>query len=265
MRNGAMPSTRQRALNGHGSRSCRDLSFRAVSIPSRRRCGTSTTRPTSGGCIDAARRRASRPQFDPPTAAEHRRHPHARRDARRSGSPTMLAARGLRADRPRRARHHALPRRPLRDRPAAAGPADADRHRHRRRPLLLVDDVLFTGRIVRAALDALSDFGRPSVIRLAVLVDRGGRELPIQPDFVGADADATCRGPPRERAPDGDRRRGRDRRRAEDASDAMPTTADADTPLDAQAPARPRRAVGRRDPLRPRHGRRRSRKSRRAA
>jgi pyrimidine operon attenuation protein/uracil phosphoribosyltransferase len=52
-------------------------------------------------------------------------------------------------------------------------------------PLLLVDDVLFTGRSVRAGLDALSDFGRPSVIRLAVLVDRGGRELPIQADFVG--------------------------------------------------------------------------------
>src|SRR5689334_24698455 len=52
------------------------------------------------------------------------------------------------------------------------------------RPLLLVDDVLFTGRSIRAALDALSDFGRPSVIRLAVLVDRAGRELPIQADFV---------------------------------------------------------------------------------
>jgi pyrimidine operon attenuation protein/uracil phosphoribosyltransferase len=52
-------------------------------------------------------------------------------------------------------------------------------------PLLLVDDVLFTGRSVRAAMDALSDFGRPSAIRLAVLVDRAGRELPIQPDFVG--------------------------------------------------------------------------------
>src|SRR5256886_14308224 len=51
--------------------------------------------------------------------------------------------------------------------------------------LLLVDDVLFTGRSVRAALDALADFGRPSAIRLAVLVDRGGRELPIQADFVG--------------------------------------------------------------------------------
>jgi pyrimidine operon attenuation protein/uracil phosphoribosyltransferase len=51
--------------------------------------------------------------------------------------------------------------------------------------LVLVDDVLFTGRSVRAALDALIDLGRPRAIRLAVLVDRGGRELPIQPDFVG--------------------------------------------------------------------------------
>jgi pyrimidine operon attenuation protein / uracil phosphoribosyltransferase len=52
-------------------------------------------------------------------------------------------------------------------------------------PILLVDDVLFTGRSIRAALSALSDFGRPAVIRLLVLADRGGRELPIQADFVG--------------------------------------------------------------------------------
>ena len=52
------------------------------------------------------------------------------------------------------------------------------------KPALLVDDVIFTGRSIRAALDALTDFGRPSSIRLAVLADRGGRELPIQPDFV---------------------------------------------------------------------------------
>jgi len=51
--------------------------------------------------------------------------------------------------------------------------------------LVLVDDVLYTGRSVRAALSALTDFGRPRAIRLAVLVDRGLRELPIQPDFVG--------------------------------------------------------------------------------
>ena len=53
------------------------------------------------------------------------------------------------------------------------------------KPALLVDDVIFTGRSIRAALDALTDFGRPSLIRLAVLADRGGRELPVQPDFVG--------------------------------------------------------------------------------
>ncbi len=51
--------------------------------------------------------------------------------------------------------------------------------------VVLVDDVLFTGRTVRAALDALIDYGRPRRIELAVLVDRGGRELPIQPDYVG--------------------------------------------------------------------------------
>lgn len=51
--------------------------------------------------------------------------------------------------------------------------------------VILVDDVLFTGRTVRAAMDALIDFGRPKKIQLAVLIDRGHRELPIQADFVG--------------------------------------------------------------------------------
>ncbi|MDM7913728.1 MAG: bifunctional pyr operon transcriptional regulator/uracil phosphoribosyltransferase PyrR [Candidatus Eisenbacteria bacterium] len=51
--------------------------------------------------------------------------------------------------------------------------------------VVLVDDVLYTGRTVRAALDAVMDFGRPSVIQLAVLVDRGHRELPIRADYVG--------------------------------------------------------------------------------
>ena len=53
--------------------------------------------------------------------------------------------------------------------------------------LVLVDDVVFTGRTIRAALDAIMDFGRPSSIQLAVLIDRVGRELPIQPDFTGMD------------------------------------------------------------------------------
>ena len=56
--------------------------------------------------------------------------------------------------------------------------------------VLLVDDVLETGRSVRAALDAVHDFGRPRVVRLAVLVDRGGRELPIAADFVGRAVEA---------------------------------------------------------------------------
>lgn len=51
--------------------------------------------------------------------------------------------------------------------------------------VVLVDDVLFTGRSIRAALDALQDYGRPARVRLAVLIDRGHRELPIRPDFVG--------------------------------------------------------------------------------
>lgn len=51
--------------------------------------------------------------------------------------------------------------------------------------VILVDDVLYTGRTIRAAMDALMDFGRPSSIQLAVLIDRGHRELPIRADFVG--------------------------------------------------------------------------------
>ncbi|MCE5211420.1 MAG: bifunctional pyr operon transcriptional regulator/uracil phosphoribosyltransferase PyrR [Deltaproteobacteria bacterium] len=51
--------------------------------------------------------------------------------------------------------------------------------------VILVDDVLFTGRTIRAAMDALIDFGRPRMIQLAVLIDRGHRELPIRADFVG--------------------------------------------------------------------------------
>lgn len=51
--------------------------------------------------------------------------------------------------------------------------------------IILVDDVLFTGRTIRAAMEALMDYGRPHSIQLAILIDRGGRELPIQADYVG--------------------------------------------------------------------------------
>jgi pyrimidine operon attenuation protein/uracil phosphoribosyltransferase len=53
-------------------------------------------------------------------------------------------------------------------------------------PIILVDDVLFTGRTIRAAMNEIFDYGRPTSIRLAALVDRGGRQLPICPDYVGA-------------------------------------------------------------------------------
>ena len=55
----------------------------------------------------------------------------------------------------------------------------------RDKTVILVDDVLFTGRTIRAALDALIDLGRPKMIQLAILVDRGHRELPIRPDYIG--------------------------------------------------------------------------------
>lgn len=55
--------------------------------------------------------------------------------------------------------------------------------------IILVDDVLFTGRTIRAALDALSDYGRPAKVELAVLIDRGHREMPVQPDYVGITLD----------------------------------------------------------------------------
>ena len=59
------------------------------------------------------------------------------------------------------------------------------------RTVVVVDDVLYTGRTIRAALDELADFGRPRRILLAVLVDRGGRELPIQADVVGQSVETT--------------------------------------------------------------------------
>lgn len=90
------------------------------------------------------------------------------------------------------------------DRPVPVGSVDASLHRDDigLRPVspgavsdipdgvdgsivVLVDDVLFTGRTVRAALDAIGEYGRPRAVQLAVMVDRGHRELPIRPDFVG--------------------------------------------------------------------------------
>ena len=61
------------------------------------------------------------------------------------------------------------------------------------REVVLVDDVLHTGRTIRAALNELFDFGRPRAVRLAVLADRGGRELPVAPDFIGAQVEVARR------------------------------------------------------------------------
>ena len=65
------------------------------------------------------------------------------------------------------------------------GKTEIPSHTLEGRRVILVDDVLYTGRTIRAALDALMDYGRPRAVELAVLVDRGHRELPIQPDYVG--------------------------------------------------------------------------------
>jgi pyrimidine operon attenuation protein / uracil phosphoribosyltransferase len=74
----------------------------------------------------------------------------------------------------------------LRLKPARAlGPTEVPSSGIDGRVVILVDDVLFSGRTVRAALDALGDIGRPRAVQLAVLVDRGHRELPIRPDYVG--------------------------------------------------------------------------------
>lgn len=73
----------------------------------------------------------------------------------------------------------------LRSNPAPTPAATAIDHDLTDQTVVLVDDVLFTGRTVRAALNALTDWGRPRAVQLAVMVDRGHRELPIRPDFVG--------------------------------------------------------------------------------
>ena len=106
-------------------------------------------------------------------------------DARPIGWPTAMAEVEGVDDPDRRPGRHDVSRRP-------APPPDPGRRPHPILPasvddavVVLVDDVLYSGRTVRAALDALGDLGRPRAVRLAVLVDRGHRELPIRADHVG--------------------------------------------------------------------------------
>lgn len=73
----------------------------------------------------------------------------------------------------------------LLDKALISRPSSEDRNSIRGKKIILFDDVLYTGRTVRAAMDALIDQGRPEMIQLAVLVDRGHRELPIRPDYIG--------------------------------------------------------------------------------
>jgi len=94
------------------------------------------------------------------------------------------------------------------DRPAGSGGGSLDRGSAGARPIVqttdlgfpvagrhivLVDDVLYTGRTIRAAMDALIDLGRPATIQLAVLIDRGHRELPIRPDYIGKNVPTSAR------------------------------------------------------------------------
>jgi pyrimidine operon attenuation protein/uracil phosphoribosyltransferase len=71
------------------------------------------------------------------------------------------------------------------------GSSELPGHTAAGKTVILVDDVLYTGRTIRAALDALMDYGRPRGVQLAALVDRGHRELPIQPDYVGLKVETT--------------------------------------------------------------------------
>jgi pyrimidine operon attenuation protein/uracil phosphoribosyltransferase len=71
------------------------------------------------------------------------------------------------------------------------GATELPNHSIAGKTVVLVDDVLYTGRTIRAALDALMDYGRPRAVQLATLVDRGHRELPIQPDYVGLTVQTT--------------------------------------------------------------------------
>ncbi len=119
----------------------------------------------------------------------------------RGGTPIAAASGRRRSTRPkardsagRRARHHAVPRR-RRDR-VARSEGRSEPHRVATcedGDVVLVDDVLHTGRTVRAAIDCLLDYGRPRRIWLAVLCDRGGRQLPIAADFVGPHAGSAGR------------------------------------------------------------------------
>ena len=142
-------------------------------------------------------------------------HPPPRRAPRPRACTTLLGDLLERRRPARRPRHRLLPRRPRPRAPSAPGrPRLAPRLPARRATRsCIVDDVLYTGRTVRAAIEALFDYGRPARVQLAVLADRGHRELPIRPDYVGKNLpDRARRARQRPRRGARRRRRGHHRR-----------------------------------------------------
>ncbi len=139
-------------------------------------------RNAAGAHADRPRDRRAQPRL---TGSRARWHPSSRRAAGPApAGPARGAARRRRAA--RGPRHRLLPRRRLHAaRTRRSCTPRTSTSTSLRRTVVVVDDVLYTGRTVRAAIEALFDYGRPARVQLAVLADRGHRELPIRPDYVG--------------------------------------------------------------------------------
>ena len=146
----------------------------------RHRAGTDPHRPRDRRTRQGRRRRGAPRHSDPRRLPR----PAAGRQARGDHRPQ---------DPGRLARHHHVPRRPALRPARALARTEIPGDGIDGRLVVLVDDVLFSGRTIRAALDALGDIGRPRAVQLAVLVDRGHRELPIRADYVGKNLPTSLR------------------------------------------------------------------------
>ena len=162
---------------------------RMTVMPSEREKVLLDAEDASSGRSPASRTRSS--SGTRPRRGRARRHPHARRSARAAAAP---ADRGARRRRASRSASSTSPSTATTSTCAAARRRCTRSRSSARRQLdfplegmtcVLVDDVLYTGRTIRAAVEALFDYGRPARVQLAVLADRGHRELPIRPDYVG--------------------------------------------------------------------------------
>ena len=121
----------------------------------------------------------------PMRAARDRRHPPARRPPRRTACTRRSPSCSTRRSRSARSTSPSTATTSAAAPPAPSSTPRAIDFALDGATVVIVDDVLFTGRTVRAAIDALFEYGRPARVQLAVLVDRGHRELPIRPDYVG--------------------------------------------------------------------------------